>query len=467
VIDPAERRLLRAASIESQSLRQLGLAAPPTGRVHLHGPVLTPAALRAAATVVIDGGRIVEVLDGRVAAGPDGRDVDAGGLIAPGFVDVHNHVAYGAFPRWRPARPFHSRFGWRGKTRCDVVVDPDPDPHYRQQIADPHAELRREPAVLAAMACYSLVRAVLGGTTAVLIDDDLVETAASAGLVGFVREPDDWSGRVMSLLDVGCVFGDALEVVARRLGGDPRARLLVHVAEGLDPLSRGELHTLDRKRLLGASTGLIHAVAALDSDWDRVRDVGATLIWAPASNLHLYGATVDIEMVLARGVPALIAPDWPVSGSSTMLDELRLAGARGVDPARLVEMATSRPADWVGAPAIGRIAAGAAADLLVLDVPPPADLAAAARAVVTSDIARIVLVVVGGRAVCGSPEAVARYGDADGLASELVHVTGPSGATLERLIRIGPTPVYAPACARVAAAFAARGLTMAPLWEAN
>lgn len=464
MIDPAARRLLRAASIESQSLRQLGLAAPPAHRVHLHGAVLTPAGLRERATVVIDGARIAEVVDGRVAAGPDGRDVDVPGLIAPGFVDVHNHVAYGAFPRWKPARPFHSRFGWRGKTRCDVVVDPDPDPHYRQHIADPHVELRREPAVLAAMAGYSLVRAVLGGTTAVLVDDELVEQTAAAGLVGFVRDPDDWNGRVLSLLDVGCVFGDALDEVARRLGAEPRARLLVHVAEGLDPLSRGELHTLDRKRLLGAATGLIHAVAALDSDWDRVRDVGATLIWSPASNLHLYGATVDIEMVLARGVPALIAPDWSVSGSSTMLDELRLAASRGVDPVRLVEMATVHAADFVGAPALGRIAAGAAADLLVVDVPAPATLADAARAVVTADIAKIALVVVGGRAVCGAPASVTAFGDADGLATELVHVTH-AGATLERAIRIAAAPTFATSCARVSAAFAARGLTMAPLWE--
>ncbi len=464
-MDLATRRLLRAASIESQSLRHVGVAAPPAGRVHLHGAVIAAGALRSPATVVIDGGRIAEILDGRVAAGPDGRDVDVDGVIAPGFVDVHNHVAYGVFPRWRPARLFHSRFGWRGRTRCDVVMEPDPDPHYRQRIADPHVELRRDPAMLAAMACYSLVRGVLGGTTAVLVDDELVELAAAAGLVGFVRDPDDWTGRVLSLLDVGCVIGDALDEVQRRLGADPRARLLVHVAEGLDPLSRGELHTLDRKRLLGASTGLIHAIAALDADWQRVRDAGATLVWAPASNLHFYGATVDIDAVLARGVPALIAPDWPVSGSSTMLDELRLAAARGVDPVRLLEMATVRPADWVGASRLGRLEPGANADLLVVDVP-AASLATAARAIVTADVSKISLVVVGGRAVCGTPAAVAGYGDADGLVAEHVTIAGPSGP-IDRVLRLGPAPVFAPSRDRVAAAFASRGMEMAPLWEAN
>ena len=90
-------------------------------------------------------------------SGFDGaRTVRTGGVIYPGLIDLHGHIAYNALPLWSPpgrTEPYTSRYQW-----------PD-DKSYKPMISDPANAL----GALAGKAHlkYLEVKAVVGGTTAI------------------------------------------------------------------------------------------------------------------------------------------------------------------------------------------------------------------------------------------------------------------------------------------------------------
>ena len=108
--------------------------------------------------VWIDGDAVVDVTTGRrrVAGFARATEVDVGdATVLPGFVDMHNHLAYNALPLWtEPGRtePWLHNKHW-------------PD-------ADTYTESITEPAWVYAKACpeallaYVQVRAMAGGATA-------------------------------------------------------------------------------------------------------------------------------------------------------------------------------------------------------------------------------------------------------------------------------------------------------------
>jgi 5-methylthioadenosine/S-adenosylhomocysteine deaminase len=103
-----------------------------------------------------------------------------------------------------------------------------------------------------------------------------------------------------------------------------QALMLCHCAEGVDAFSRGEFWTLRDRGLLTPHTTLIHALGLTDEDWDAVVHVGAKAIWSPVSNIRLYGRTLEVKrLLLDKKVKLALAPDWSMSGSSSMIDEIR------------------------------------------------------------------------------------------------------------------------------------------------
>ena len=62
-------------------------------------------------------------------------------------------------------------------------------------------------------------------------------------------------------------------------------------------------------------------------DFDDMKTAGAKLVWSPKSNVVLYGTTTNIPLARSKGVPVALAPDWSLSGSVNILDELRFAAA--------------------------------------------------------------------------------------------------------------------------------------------
>jgi len=45
----------------------------------------------------------------KVKLPPNTTVIDTNGVIAPGFIDLHNHLTYNMFPRWHPIEEFGNR----------------------------------------------------------------------------------------------------------------------------------------------------------------------------------------------------------------------------------------------------------------------------------------------------------------------------------------------------------------------
>src|SRR5215510_15120987 len=94
----------------------------------LRGTVVTPETVIANGIVVVDGNTIVDVTTAR----PDGMTIiDTGGVIFPGLIDLHNHVTWNAFPRWRPKKAVTARYDW--------LADPD----YLAKLKGPQGEVQK------------------------------------------------------------------------------------------------------------------------------------------------------------------------------------------------------------------------------------------------------------------------------------------------------------------------------------
>ena len=104
-------------------------------------------------------------------------------------------------------------------------------------------------------------------------------------------------------------------------------------------------------------------------------EAGGSLAWSPTSNLLLYGQTTDIASAKEEGVNIMIGPDWGPSGSKSSMHELKTADwwnrnvlGNTFTDFELVQAISTNIVDAIGwSDYTGRIKAGLAADLVVLD----------------------------------------------------------------------------------------------------
>jgi hypothetical protein len=239
--------------------------------------------------------------------------------------------------------------------------------------------------------------------------------------------------------------------------------LAIHVAEGTDAFAEEQFTFLQLQSLLNPKGVLIHGIPLGPSDFQAMAGSGTALVWSPRSNLELYGATADIPAALDAGVEIALAPDWALTGSSNMLDELKTAaewsrqrlGGRLTDR-QLIDMVTSVPARITGLDdEVGEIRAGLRADLLVVSGDPEDPYGAA----IDATPARVQLVVIAGVPLYGTREVMERFwGKLD-----LEEISLPGGR--KTLATPAAGVVVAQVAARLQAALAQEGTSLAPLVE--
>lgn len=362
--------------------------------------------------VWIDGDRVVEVTRGRrrVAGFTRAPEVDVGDdLVLPGFVDMHNHLAYDALPLWtEPGRtePWRHNKHW-------------PD-------ADTYTESVTEPAWVYAKACpeallaYVQLRAMAGGATSV--QGWPTSNRGYRTVLRNVDSEDAGTGRDdLIYTSVVTRSPDALtESVRRMLRG---SGFIYHCAEGRRGSRVVQDYTdLDRADGLLPTLIAVHACALDAADWQRWDPAAAGgVVWSPLSNLVLYGQTTLVDDARARGVTVCLGSDWGPSGTRNLLGEMKVARIAAdhlgyaLSDAQIVEMVTSNPGTLLERcwrRPVGRLVPGAFADLVVVR-PRGADPWSGVVAAREEDVA---LVVVG-----GTP----RYGDAD----LMVAAGAPASAT--------------------------------------
>jgi len=345
----------------------------------LRGVVLSPTGVLDPGEVLVgDDGLIVCVASdcGGEPAAADATVIDTHGVISPGLVDAHNHLAYNFLHEWvpDPPRTFPNRYVW--------ADDPQYEDHIRPYSAHRSSNSHHCPA-----AKWGELRSLVHATTTIQ-----GQSARRACTNGLVRNADHDHGLgydhmrtyIGSPRDINDeLAGDLVEDF--QAADEPVTRYAVHMAEGYtDDHVLEEFDSFDgqdprENRHRGTSlledgaALLIHCVPLDDTQLERVLETGSAVVWSPSSNLALYGRTAPIQRLLQLGVLTALGPDWTPSGADDQLAEMRFALDYGRDegipeltPERIWRMATEAAADAVGLGAsIGRLQAGWHADVAV------------------------------------------------------------------------------------------------------
>jgi 5-methylthioadenosine/S-adenosylhomocysteine deaminase len=340
-----------------------------TNRFRLLGTVVTPTTAMKGEVLVKDQ-KIVCVADSCAShADATGATViDTKGIIFPGLIDAHNHILYNVFDEsdWSPpagtlydhanqwqAAPTYTAFkrdkynpmiGSTATGGGDLDCEMDKFGEVKSLLAGTTSIVGHNGAAN----CYESVIRTLGSNDSDFGVDDGVSTNTLG--VGSLPDPDAGS------------FKDAGSYV-------------IHVAEGKPGSSiYSEFTTLESKGFLTNKTVIVHGTALGAADFKKMATAGTKLVWSPRSNVVLYGTTTDIPAARMAGVDIALAPDWALSGSINLLDELRYASAWDkskwgaiLSAKELVEMVTIKPAKmlaidkWVGTIEVGKFA-----DLMVI-----------------------------------------------------------------------------------------------------
>jgi 5-methylthioadenosine/S-adenosylhomocysteine deaminase len=374
---------------------------------------VTPDKVISKGWVIIKNDRIDSIVD-KVPVGPV---VETGGIIFPGFVDLHNHPMYNIFKRWTQNNKFNNRYEWRDLQK------------YKDLLGTPGGELqRKDDQTFCDIDEYVEVKALLGGTTS--ITGISARRGASQPVpicvAGLARNLDWASGfygagvgneRIENLL--GVTPRDLKEADIKRVSDELAKKkidlLLIHVAEGasFDTESTVEFRALKGTGLLGEHTAIIHGAALKAEDFNQMRESGTALIWSPRSNIELYGSTANVGDAFREGVTVALAPDWSPTGSTNMLAELQFASQLnheqlfGLFSDRdLFEMATSIPARIARIDdKVGSIKPGLFADLFVLAGEGAQPFSALTQARPTD----IKLVLVGGTPLYGTEKLISQF----------------------------------------------------------
>ena len=382
----------------------------------LNGPVVTldPARplLDAGSVYVGDDGRIEAVQDQGEPA-PAGFDATARlptrGVLYPGLIDLHNHLAYNHRSLWQPPGhpdPFASRDQW---PRLDAYVT---------DIRLPANALGQVAGK--ALLKFAEVKAVVGGVTAI------------QGSAKLTRPYEGWLIRNVEFETFGSgkrsVFQSVRTLAGEEAFADARDHMttgnafIYHLAEGTAPGLLREYQDLKANDCLHPTLVAIHATALGRPEYEDWGPHGSSMVWSPLSNLWLYRTTSQVTDAREHGIRVCLGADWGPSGSKNLLGELKVAdlwnrratadgGLGGAfDDQQLCAMVTANPADAVGwGDRLGRVRAGLQADLVVFRRRHPDPW----RNLVEATERDVRLVLVGGRPVYGTPGLLRAAGAAD------------------------------------------------------
>jgi 5-methylthioadenosine/S-adenosylhomocysteine deaminase len=294
-------------------------------------------------------------------AGFDGaHTIRTGGVVYPGLIDLHGHIAYNSLPLWSPpgrSEPYTSRYQW-----------PD-DKSYKPMISDPANAL----GALAGKAHlkYLETKAVIGGTTA-------IQGTAKTGrpyegwLVRNI-EHETFTTKIKTVYVSALPLRDESAYAAQAQHLKDKKAFVYHLSEGTDPKLVGEYDKIRDEHCLAQGFAAIHCTALERPNYDEWAPKGGSIVWSPFSNLWLYRDTTDVLAAKAAGVRICLGADWAPSGSKTLLGELKVADLwnrthldKQLSAQEICAMATCNPADainWGGK--IGRLKQGLHGDVLV------------------------------------------------------------------------------------------------------
>jgi 5-methylthioadenosine/S-adenosylhomocysteine deaminase len=359
------------------------------------GRVLRPdmAVERADVLVDCEAGEILEVGD---VSGEETLDA-TGGLVIPGLVNAHTHVAMTLLRGYADDKPLQP---WLQEDIWPVEAELTPEDvragaelgvlEMIRSGTTAFADMYFHVPEIAAAVENAGLRAVLGHTAITVGKEDSAARGDLEKSLEVAREFDGAAdGRLTttfqphSLTTVGEAYLREFVPEARE-AGVPLTFHANETAGEVEPIvtehGRRPLAYADELGLLGEQDFLAHGVHLDASEIDLLAERDTAVVHCPASNMKLASGMAPVQRLREAGVTVAVGTDGAASNNDLdMFDELRDAAMLGklaaddaaaVPAAAAVEMATAGGADALGLDA-GRVEAGAAADLAVVDFEVP------------------------------------------------------------------------------------------------
>lgn len=336
-------------------------------------------------TVRVEGGRIAAVTEPSAPAPPGARRVDCRGrLLLPGLVNAHLH------PELHVTRGL-----LQGRTLREWG-DCQPLTRALAFLSGPAGREARRAATRA-----SLAECLLGGVTAVgvygITDGAPPDQAAELRALGLrghvtIRDMAFAPSRGLAVPHVYRLHAEETlteaELDAAAAAHERGERIVMHVAETRwrVELCRARFGTtpirlLERWGLLSPRVLLSHAVHVDEAEIDLIARAGAPVLASPSAEMKLGDGIAPVPALLEAGALVALGTDAAVCNDATdvFLEMRQLgllhalhSGPAALSPERILRAATRGGAAALGlAEGAGSIAAGAPADLVLVDAESP------------------------------------------------------------------------------------------------
>ncbi len=366
--------------------------------------------------VRIEGAEIAEVGDSAAlqAAHPDEEVVDAGGqLVMPANLCGHTHF-YGAFSRGMaipgaPARDFPEileKLWWRldkALSMDDVkysalVCLVDAVKHGTTTLVDHHASPNAIDGSLDAIA-DAVSEAGLRASLCYEVTDRDGPERAQAGIdenVHFARSQRANPRPLLAAsfgLHASLTLSDETLAACAAAAGELGLGFHVHAAEGIsdqeDSLRKSGKRVVERLHdagILGPKSILVHCVHVDAWEMELLRDTGTWVTHQPRSNMNNAVGVAPVETMLRGGIPVAMGNDgfsnnmWAEWKAAYLVHKLWHGDPRRMGGYDVMQMAVANNAAlarvfWPDT-RLGEIAAGASADLMLVDYHPFTELTA-------------------------------------------------------------------------------------------
>jgi len=338
---------------------------PSMRLVFQNATIVNPDVIAEGCTVVIERGKFSRVeRDGQIRRGRGTILLDASQwLLFPGLINIHDHLRGTWLPRCGNG-PYQNVYQWLRELHAKPSAFAPA--RERDRITMPH------------LYWLGTYKNLFSGTTTVVdhyvrlehslyaqLPIRLITEFGREGVVRTYHEPEIYPS-----------WGEGIVHEFQRCAG--RVPFVIHVEEGVDEETGTELHRLERLGVLAPNSVLIHGIGFDDEDIELVAQHGCHMVWCPATHEFLYGRTGNIPEWLERGINTTLGTDSSLTGGLNLFDEMRTAlrlygqmFSRALPLEELYKMVTCNPARaLLMDERIGRIAAGYAADVLVLERQP-------------------------------------------------------------------------------------------------
>lgn len=334
----------------------------------------------------------------------DGDIVDLGRVaVLPGLVNAHTHLELSWL--WGKVPPAPSLPEWVGRLMARRAAEAADDPVWIKQgivdalaagtaaVADVSNTLASIP-ILAESPLHAVVfRELIGfnpaspaelvASTRAAVSDIVTPAHVRVGLAPHAP----YSVAPALLRAIAADVAAHGEVTTIHLGESPEETELLASGSGSwrsllerrqawnpawTPPNVGPVAYLDGLGLLSTRLLVVHGVQFTDADLGLLAARGTTLVTCPRSNLWVGVGLPPVSRFFASGVRVAIGTDSLASSSDlNLFSELAALheAAPEIPPSRLLAAATCAGADALDLPHLGRIAPGALARLIAVDLP--------------------------------------------------------------------------------------------------